>query len=233
MHRILGLALVAVFAFSAILAATASAETTLLADWLINGLIPTSAQPAVTEGSLELEEMTHGGTLILCSGSFHGTVSGNSGEDEITLVEDLVGNDVTATSAQRWVNCEYLKTSPCEATVGELVEVFPLGLPWKTLLVLIVNEKGAEVFDDLITTATAGYLVECKVLGIKADISCVGATGGLVENGASDVLSEFVLTDGIVTPLAKCSTPLGEGEGLLGGAGLTTSTAGTLTVSSE
>ena len=51
------LACFVVFAFSAILAATASAETTLAAEWLHNGAAVTTTLTTESPGSIELEDI--------------------------------------------------------------------------------------------------------------------------------------------------------------------------------
>ena len=98
------LALVATFAFAAISASSASAETTLLAKWLINGAEVTVSTATISEGELLLEDMGTG-TDILCSGKFVGTVSGDGGDD-ITLIEDLEGKDNV-------LNCNFTAKGTC------------------------------------------------------------------------------------------------------------------------
>lgn len=107
-------------------------------------------------------------------------------------------------------------------------------LPWATELVL-VGTMWVDLGSGI--SGTPGGLIECTVLGVKGDISCTGATsfvgGGLVENETGGVLAEAEPENSEVTPTVKCTSPLGEGEGLVFNdvAGLGTSSAGTLSIS--
>jgi len=199
------------------------------AEWLLSGAAIASELPATTSGELSLEE-TKLKVDILCSISLGGTV-GPGSKDLITLVEDLEGHNVTATSTQRWVNCSLHSKGSCEEANGSLVEVFPLNLPWETTVELNLYETGLEEFVDLLTNSGSnpGFLVECKILGIKGDASCTGNTASRLENGASDVLNNFTEEE---VEAVKCTTPLGEGTGVLvSTGGLTESSEGTLSVS--
>jgi hypothetical protein len=229
------MALFAVLALTAMFSSVASAATTLPAEWLFNGGTVTSELLVNVSGELLLLE-TQLGVDILCSGLFEGTV-GPGAADLITLVEELEGEHKDVVQGNGgWVNCFIHEHGSCEEANETLVMVFPLHLPWTTLVELIVNEKGEEVFVDLIVEGVGGkpgYLTECKLLGIKGDAECVGTTGALLSNGTSDVTSNFLETDLIVTERAKCKTPLGGGEGVLESKeGLTEDPEGTLSVSS-
>jgi len=232
------LALFAVLSLTAMFASVASAATTLPAEWLFNSAAITSELLVNTSGELLLEESQIGAD-VLCIGLFEGTV-GPGDKDLVTLIEDLEGKDVQQGSSgtNAWLNCFIHETKgDCEEALETLVQVFPLNLPWTTLVELIINEKHEEVFVDLFVEGTPstkkpGYLVECSILGIKGDATCEGESGALLENGTSDVTSNFV-SDKIVTNRAKCTNPLGGGEGLLESSnGLTESAEGTLSVSS-
>jgi hypothetical protein len=54
MHRVVMLALFAVFAFSAVLASSASAVETLLADWLVGGNLISAELLVLFEGEIEV-----------------------------------------------------------------------------------------------------------------------------------------------------------------------------------
>jgi hypothetical protein len=214
------LALVAMFAFAAISVASASAETTLLAEWLVNGVGVTTSTPSVSEGELLLEDMGTG-TDILCSGKFVGTINAN-GADTITLVEDLAGKDNTIT-------CTITAKGSCEEANGSAISVTAVNLPWATLLILMEN---GEFLDEISSSGAGnpGYLVECKVVGIKIDDTCTGSTQTQEKNVTGGVEGIFNESE-TITPAGSCTVG-GSGQGLVVGKGTSTSPTG-LTVSSE
>lgn len=218
--HIIGLAIVAVLAFAAISVATASAETTLLADWAVAGKIVTTSTATTNEGSLLLEDMGTG-TDVTCSGKFAGTIGAN-GADSITLVEDLEAKDNS-------LNCVLTAKGACEEANGSLITVTPVNLPWATLLILKENGE----FADKISSSGAGapgYLVECKALGIKVDDTCTGATQTVETNVTGGVKGLFSENE-TLTPAGNCTIG-GSKEGLVVGEGVSTSPA-SLTVTSE
>jgi hypothetical protein len=206
-HHVLGLALLAVFAFSAILAVSASAAETLLAEWLINGASVTTLTSVTTEGKLLLEDEKvpiAGKVSVVCEGILDGSVGAN-GEDEITEVLNLEGKKVESEATA--LSC------PLQEACEEAGKVWPAGLPWHTLLILVEEEIEAKLvvsFKDLIQQSTAGYNVLCKVFGIAQEDKCValGNSGGKVSNGATDVL----LTAETIAPNGNCSLG-GNGSG--------------------
>lgn len=178
--HIVSLALVAIFALSAMLAATASAETTLLAEWLVGGAGVTTATSTESTGTLLLEDSKFKGSLE-CKGILDGTVNTN-GADETTEVLNEAGTVKIALGGTALV-CIKEAGSSCEGTDNE---VFPEDLPWKTLLYL--TEGG--LFGDHVFKA--GYSVTCLILGIGATDECVteeglyellNVTGGVEGNG--------------------------------------------------
>ena len=218
--HIIGLALVAVFAFAAISVATASAETTLLAEWLAGGTQVSENTAATNEGELLLEDMGTG-TDVSCSGKFVGTI-GLSGVDSITLVEDLEGKDNS-------LNCVITAKGACEEANGSLITVVPVNLPWATLLYLMADGT----FLDEISSSGAGapgYLVECKALGIKVDDTCSGATQTVETNVTGAVEGAFSENE-TTTPPGNCTIG-GSKQGLVVGSGKSTTPA-SLSVSSE
>lgn len=210
------LALVAMFAFAAFNVASASAEETLLAEWLVNGAPLPETLASVSEGELLLEDMG-AGTDILCSGKFVGTI-GLNGVDSITLVEDLEGKDNS-------LNCTLAVKGSCEEANGSKTTVVPQKLPWPTKLILMEN---GEILDEI--TGEPGYLVECKIFGIKIDDTCTGNTQTVEKNVTGGVEGSFSENE-LVTPPGNCTVG-GSGKGLVVGSGVTTSPTG-LTVSSE
>ncbi len=90
-HHILGLALLAVFALSAVMAVSASAVVTLLAEWLDSGKKIDVLTPVTTEGEFLFEDtkvVIIGKVAVKCMYKFVGSV-GPNGEDEITEVLNI------------------------------------------------------------------------------------------------------------------------------------------------
>jgi hypothetical protein len=218
--QIIGLALFAMFAFAAVSVTTASAETTLLAEWLVEGKPVTASTATVNEGELLLEDMSTA-TDVLCSGKFVGTIGAN-GVDSITLVEDLEAKD-------NLLNCIITAKGACEEANGSLILVTPVNLPWATKLILMEN---GEFLDEIFSSGVGnpGYLIECKALGIKVDDTCTGITQTQEKNVTGGVEGIFNESEAI-TPAGNCTIG-GEKAGLVVGSGHSTSPIG-LTVSSE
>jgi hypothetical protein len=215
--QIMGLILAAMFAFSALLASTASAEPTLLAEWLINGLEVLTLTLVETTGSVLLAD-TSNGSDVICKWIFDGSV-GPNGEDEITEVLTLSGVAVTLASP---LLCE--SGAVCEKSTTD-VEISPEGLPWHTLLFLMESNNS---FLDLVFSA--GYVVKCLVLGLAVSDEC---TTMLTAGGVSNTTGGVTATEEALSPLGACS---------IGGAGTSeivplkgnlTTASGGLTVSSE
>jgi hypothetical protein len=214
--QIIGMALVAMFAFSALLASTASAEVTLLAEWLINSLEVVTLTLVETTGSILLSD-TSNGSDVKCSGIFDGSV-GPNGEDEITEVLSLAKVAVALGSE---LVCE--SGAVCEKSTTDVL-VAPEGLPWHTLLFLMENGS----FLDLVFSA--GYVVKCLVLGLEITDECTATlSAGEVKNVAGGVEGK----EEALAPLGTCSiggASTGEVVPLKGN--LTTASEG-LAVSSE
>jgi hypothetical protein len=154
--QILGIALVAMFAFSAIVASMASAETTLLAEWLKSGAAITATTATTSTGTILLEDAS-ANVGVECGGEFVGTV-GPDGEDSTTAV--LAPGGGNAITLGNLLKCTAFKR--CESSTTDVL-VAPEGLPWATLLQL--DEGTGATFSD--TTSDVEYFVECLVLGIK------------------------------------------------------------------
>jgi len=147
--HLLGVALVAVFAFAALTAASASAVTFLLAEWLVGGLPITAELNVEATGELELEEAILGIPIaVLCSGILDGTI-GPNGLDKISELLSLAGGGISLTGlAAPALSCTNVTgcTTP---------EVWAVNLPWESLLVLM--EEGTEVFfADLLSSSGVG-----------------------------------------------------------------------------
>jgi hypothetical protein len=189
--QVILLALVAMFALSAVLAATASAEATLLAEWLINGAgVTTLTSTTSMLGKILLED-TAAGAGVECEGEFIGSV-GPNGEDETTKVFTKGGVEVTLAAPLTLANgCTI--TKGCEAAAG--VEVAPEGLPWHTLLYL--DETTGKFLDNV---AKAAYSVKCRIIFTVTD-ECT------VTNGAFEVLASAGGAEAVgkVEPNATCT----------------------------
>ena len=201
--QVVTLALLALFAFSAVLASSASAEVTLLAEWLVGGS-PIVGKTLATEttGSILLEDSGVPAATI-CSGILDGTV-GPNGTDEITMVLNLKSEEVKLGGlALSSAKGDCTNESGCNIPI----EVFPENLPWKTQLFLMENGK----ILDLIVSS--GYAVKCTELGIKIEDTCTIADTEL------EVLNDPVTGDAetpanaIAEPLANCSIG-GNGKGI-------------------
>ncbi|MGC2373178.1 MAG: hypothetical protein WA484_04810 [Solirubrobacteraceae bacterium] len=195
--HILGLALVAVFAFSAIAAASAFAES----EWLVGGAVVTGKVEVLSEstalklcdekGGLFLED-----ACIKCSGLDKGFV-GPGKADETTEVTGLAGEkDI--------VNC----TNELNCPGAILVEAE--NLPWPTAVFL----NGAE-FRDLVGNPVLtepkqpGYITSCS--GVT-DL-CEGHTSVKLENsGENNVIATF----DALSEKATC-TRGGAGQGVITG----------------
>jgi hypothetical protein len=179
--HLLGLALVAVFAFGAMTAASAFAEVGM--EWLLHEeavTAETAVGAIMTEGLLELTDLKvpiFGSATVDCEGLGEGTI-GPNGKDLITSIVDKEGKNP--------LKCTGVKT--CEGAT----EVVPLDLPWETQIIL----NGTEPRDELLQAGKGepGYeVVNCKTsLGTQKD-DCSGPTSQKLENmpTESDVLSIF------------------------------------------
>ncbi len=221
--QVLGIALIAVFAFGVISAASASAET---AFWLEDGVAITSLQSTGITGLINLTNIALGSEVTVhCEGEFMGSVGAN-GEDEITevLTTGLIATGTPLTG--EFVNCEVTTSGLC--TLHSLAEVWPVNLPWHTHLLLMPAPE-PEYLDILLAEAgkIPGYEVKCSgPLGAFSN-KCEGQTSSSVENTAG------VTMTGIFSAAAGTEkVPCELGEGLTAGEGLLALLSGlTLTAS--
>jgi hypothetical protein len=224
-----GLAVVAVFAFSVIAAASASAAT----EWLLEGAaIPSPGDTVETTGELLLED-TGTGTQIECSGKFDGTV-GPGATDKIEKILNLAGveetsNENLAKVTKPAIDCKVEAAGLCNVTVGALIWVFPLHLPWKTELLL---PEATLWVDDIVsgTGGEPGYEVSCStIIGVQTDV-CEGKPGSIETNVTGGVEGVFEEAE-TFNPRGTCSIG-GAKTALTVGKGITApTTGGTLTVS--
>jgi hypothetical protein len=211
-HLTIGMALLTILAFGSNLAQSASAETTLLAEWLINGSpVTTTTSVDDTLQALGSDIAPADGTT--CVWTIDGTVGPNGVRED---TEFLNGAGVPITLAAPAL-CK--ASGGCEENATD-IEVSPENLPWHSLLYL--TELGK--FRYLVVKGT--YSMSCLIVGIKitdectetnASVEIVNVAGGVEEVGAA-------------TPLANCSiggAEAGEFVSLPGNLGL--ALVGTLT----
>jgi hypothetical protein len=186
LHLLL-LAVFAVSAFGAVLVASASAEETLLAEWLVGtGNAITENLESETKGTLLLEDTKTllGAAAVECKGVLAGTV-GPDGEDAVTAVLNaagkatgeplVVGSGLIGNGASSGVGSECKTETLCSAgTSASPIEVWPLGLPWSTLLFLM--EPSKEILNLIYSLGAAGtevgYELLCLVGGLNIVDEC-------------------------------------------------------------
>jgi hypothetical protein len=226
--HLLGVALVAVFAFAALTAASASAVTFLLAEWLVAGLPITAELNVEGSSELELEETILGTKIaVLCSGIGVGTIGpdglGKGSEllrlDGVTVVSSvgLTGNALLCTNVS---NCP----SP---------ELWPVNLPWDGVLVLM--EEGTESFFAGLGFSSGagnpGYEILC---GNGTSDTCTVAEGvGEATNEGNNVdgVASEAFTELAGLKLGNCSTAGNETALITGLGTLSLVGGGTLSVS--
>jgi hypothetical protein len=188
--QLLGLVLVAIFAFGAVSAVTASAVEFLLAEWLVSGSPVSSVLLADVEGELALSEtipIINVKISALCSGTLDGTI-GLTGEDTITELLTL-GTTGTLVSSTPLVEPGLLctNTENCPEPLA-----WADNLPWNTLLELMVD--GTETFFvDLLTAASGnvGYHVVCMGSTGLEDLCQSAEAGAKATNTAEGLDLEF------------------------------------------
>jgi hypothetical protein len=173
--RIIGLALVAVFAMTAVAAASASAH-----EWQIGGKAIVTATVTKSKGTLTLTDKKGGifkeEVKLTCKGTDEGTV-GPGAADTVTAV--------TATECKT-------EKGTCPSPTAKATH-----LPWKTEL---VSGTGSEVRDTITSGGSGepGYNVVCA--GLVED-ECVGNTSTKAENTTGGVNEIFDAN----SANAKCS----------------------------
>jgi hypothetical protein len=212
------LVLFAVLAFSVVATVSASAETTLLAEWLFNGAAVTALLPVEMAGEFLLALLILGVEAldILCSAIFDGSV-GPNGEDEITKVLNLVKEEIGSELVGLPLECvvDLDMGNECGG-VGTIADVWPDDLPWHTQLDLM--ESGV-ILDHFLEI---GFHIFC--LTTLFEELCLGLTSSTMTNGASSVTAAFDATSEHLSSSG--------GECHLVGEFLVTDTGGTLAVSS-
>jgi hypothetical protein len=225
--QIMGVALIAMFAFCVVGVASAGALTTLLAEWLIGGKAVTATTAVSASGTLLLED-TNAEKIGLkasveCTGSLDGTV-GTNGADEVTVALTTSEKEVSKT-ALSGESFSCTDESDCEAP-----KVWAVHLPWSTTLVLAEETTFIDKIAEKGTGGKPGWYVECTILGIKATDECLAANeaGSEAKNVASGVEGVFSETfnEKFGFKLALCSSS-GEETGIVAGTGITKPVSGT------
>jgi hypothetical protein len=229
--HILGVALIAVFAVGVLSAATASALTFLLAEWLENGSGITATLLAEIAGELLLQEkvLFLGVEIVidaLCSGILDGFI-GPDGASDITELLNLKEEAINLTALVE-LGLECVNDENCAEPLA-----WAVNLPWLDLLELM--EDGTETFFiDLLagtTNGNVGYYVDCMGSGLTD--TCTAPQGGTkVESIAEGINFEFSepFTELAGLKLANCEVA-GAETGIVEGLGLLKVSGGTVTPS--
>lgn len=203
------LAMLAVTAFGAVLASSAFAETTLLAEWLANGAEITTNLATTSTGALLLEDTKTiaGSAAVLCEGIFIGAVGAN-GKDETTEIQNLAKEKIGALGG---LALKCVTESGCAAaTEASPIEVWPVGLPWKTELFLMENGT----FLDLVSATEVGYELLCLILGINTEDKCTAADGEVEIVNDADTGDAAIPANAIVNPQFNCTQSGGAATGV-------------------
>jgi len=216
--HMLGLALLAIFAFSVVATATASAELFLLAEWLYNGASIPSELLVTSVGELLLEDNKVpilGKAAVLCSGYLDGFV-GPGSADLITEVLNLNLESISTTGLTG-LALECVNQENCPEPL-----IWAVNLPWTTELELH-EDPGPEEDYVVLILGKPGWEVEC--MGIGQTDTCTEETEGwfLLDNimmSTPIALFSEEITELIGLKLAKCTlggneTGIVEGEGLI------------------
>jgi len=216
--QIVLLALGAVFAFSAMLASTAFGEVTLLAEWLIDGTTKVTTTLATeATGSLTLRDTEApivGNAAVLCTALTKGTISedGLDTTDEILNLDGVAtggavlgGEPLLGTGAASGLGSECVAVEGCSpGTATSPIEVWPIGLPWLTLLFLMADGKILDLITSDSTAKLVGYELLCLVFGINAEDTCTA------EDFEIEILNDAegnaeIPTGAETTPRATCT----------------------------
>jgi hypothetical protein len=231
--NVLGLGLLAVFVYGAIMASAAFAAP----EWLVEELAVTENLPAETEGELELVKLvssTNPARLdtVKCSGILVGSI-GPAGKDEITSVltlgDGVIGKE-TESGTLEGTALECLVTQSeggfLDCLLGSTALVWPANLPWKSQLELM---ESTGMILDVLTSATGpgpGYDAECTtVSGLTGSELCAGPASAFVSNSVGTPMG----VEGAADEKEEISCTLtGEKTGLLIGTGTTWAVGGTV-----
>jgi hypothetical protein len=235
--QLLGVSLLALFAFGVLTAASASAAF-LLAEWLLNGVAITANDVVEITGELLLEDNKVpliGKSAVLCSGSFDGWVGPNS----LDWISEVLNVAKEAISTTPLVGLALSCTAQTGCETNTAVSVWPVGLPWTTEVELL--EQGAEIFfSDLLKSANGTQLgweiTNCLVLGAANEDECLTpeAAAQLTLEGTT-LLGTFSEAFTLLNTLANATCKVGGANSGVsaGNAPFVVSGGGELTASSE
>jgi hypothetical protein len=208
--QLLGLALFAVFAFSAV--GVVSSAFALESVWLVGGHTALTKVLADSEGELKLTDLKtpiFGESSILCSFLKEGFVGGDASGanpkwDEITSITGL-----NAATEPLWIKCTFVVKGGCETSTPP--ELMPVNLPWLTELTL----SGTAFLDNLIGTGgNTGWVSKCLVLGANTEDTCTLRTSADIDNTTeSDVIALFTEATGGKALCSQSNEESGEVEG--------------------
>jgi hypothetical protein len=193
----LGVVLVVVFAASATMSASASAL-----QWLLNGKPITTPVTVNTTGTWVEADLV-AGTTLQCEGTAEGTVGPGASD----LVKTL-----KATS------CKFVTQGSCEAESRFRPNQTFVGLPYTTLLLGLVGNRG--IWVDLVKAEKSGgrigWEVECGVGGIlRVQDKCeTASTNTLAANTAAGVTTEYLESETYSCTLGNSSSGMFTGNPL-------------------
>jgi hypothetical protein len=198
--QIFGLAFAAICAFGAMMASMASAETTLIALWLNNGVAVAANLPSETLGTLLLEDKVVG-AAVECEGALDGTV-GVNGVDSITAVLNINKEEISKVPLSG-LALMCTAEAVCEPPTAESpIEVWPVGLPWASILFLMETPATGTILDR-VYGVKVGYDLLCLISKVMAEDECTGPEATFpVQNTAGDAETPGGIT---ATPLATCT----------------------------
>jgi hypothetical protein len=235
--QLLGVVLLALFAFGVLTAASASAAF-LLAEWLVNGVAVTTELVVESTGEVLLEDNKVpliGKAVILCSGISVGWVGPNS-LGWISEVLSLNGEAISTTPLVG-LSLDCVAQAGCETNTAVLV--WPVGLPG-TVEVELLEQEGGPFFVGLAKSANGavgGWEIQnCLVLGASQEDECTASEGAaqLTLEGTT-LLGSVSEAFTQLTQLTNATCKVGGiNSGIVeGSAALVPSGGGELTASSE
>ncbi len=232
--QVLGVALIAVFAFGVIAVESASAAPTfLLAVWLVNKEELLAELLVEVDGELELEDTKVplvGKASALCDGILDGWVGPNS-LGYVSEVLTLGGGAVNTTA----LTAPGLKCTNVE-NCAEPTTVWAVNLGWETEVELM-EDGGSIFFAELLTslngTKTVGWEVECSGLTDTCTIA-QGAAEIKLNAAGTAVIGAFSEAFTLLAGNMNATCSLGGAEsGVVKGEGEFLPDAGELSASSE
>ena len=176
--QLLGVAMLALFAFGGLSAVSASAAY-LLAEWLVNGAAVTTELLVEISGELLMEDTKGalgGPAMVLCSWVLDGWMGPNSLgwiSEVLTLGGVAVSNTVLTGQA-----LECTGQTACETNTTVLV--WPIGFPTETEVELL-EQTGGPFFSVLFLKKFGYYISSCLVLGVSAEDECTATEASAAE----------------------------------------------------